>query len=52
MKELELHDQRHFKAAQGWCELHAFAGADAKLDNIRAALSRWKSRGDQALFLP
>jgi hypothetical protein len=38
MKELELHDQRHLEAAQGWCELHAFAEADAELDNITASL--------------
>jgi Flp pilus assembly protein TadD len=38
MKELELHDQRHLQAAQGWCELHAFAEADAELDKIAASL--------------
>jgi hypothetical protein len=38
MKELELHDQRHLDAAQGWCELHAFLEADAELDNITASL--------------
>jgi hypothetical protein len=38
MKELELHDQRHLEAAQGWCELHAFLEADAELGNITASL--------------
>ena len=34
MKELELQNQRHLEAAQGWCELHAFLEADAELDKI------------------
>ena len=38
IKELELHDQRHLEAAQGWCELHAFTEADAELEKIAARL--------------
>ena len=38
MKPLEPPDSLHLQAAQGWCELHAFAEADAELDNITASL--------------
>jgi len=38
MKELELQNQRHLEAAQGWCELHAYTEADAELDKIDASL--------------
>ena len=38
MKPLEPPDKLHVQAAQGWCELHAFAEADAELDNITASL--------------
>lgn len=38
MKALQPPDSIHLEAAQGWCELHAFAEADAELDNIAASL--------------
>ena len=38
MLQLSREDQRCVDAAQGWCELHAFAEADAELDNIPASL--------------
>jgi len=38
MKPLEPPDSIHLEAAQGWCELHAFAEADAELDKIAASL--------------
>ena len=38
MKPLEPPDSLHLQAAQGWCELHAFAEADAELDKIAASL--------------
>ncbi len=38
MKPLEPPDSLHLRAAQGWCELHAFSEADAELDNIAASL--------------
>lgn len=38
MLNLPLDDQRHLEAAKGWCELHAFADADAELDNITVSL--------------
>lgn len=38
MKPLKPPDSFHFQAAQGWCELHAFAEADADLDKIAASL--------------
>jgi predicted Zn-dependent protease len=38
MKPLEPPDSLHLQSAQGWCELHAFAEADAELDNITASL--------------
>ena len=38
MKPLDRPDSLHLEAAKGWCELHAFAEADAELDNITASL--------------
>ena len=38
MKPLDPPDSLHLQAAQGWCELHAFAEADAELDKIAASL--------------
>jgi tetratricopeptide (TPR) repeat protein len=38
MNPLEPPDSLHLQAAQGWCELHAFAEADAELDNIAPSL--------------
>ena len=38
MKPLEPPDILYLQAAEGWCELHAFAEADAELDNITASL--------------
>jgi hypothetical protein len=38
MKPLEPPDSLHVQAAQGWCELHAFAEADTELDKIDASL--------------
>jgi predicted Zn-dependent protease len=38
MKPLEPPDSLHLQAAQGWCELHAFAEADCELDKITASL--------------
>jgi len=38
MKSLEQPDSLHLHAAQGWCELHAFAEAEAELDKIDASL--------------
>ena len=38
MKPLEPPDSLHLQAAQGWCELHTFAEAEAELDNITASL--------------
>jgi hypothetical protein len=38
MKPLEPPDSLHLQAAQGWCELHAFADAEAELDKIAASL--------------
>jgi tetratricopeptide (TPR) repeat protein len=38
VKPLEPPDSLHLQAAEGWCELHAFAEADAELDNIAASL--------------
>ena len=38
MKALQPIDSLHLQAAQGWCELHAFAEADAELDKIAASL--------------
>ena len=35
---LQPPDSIHLQAAQGWCELHAFAEADAELDKIAASL--------------
>jgi predicted Zn-dependent protease len=37
MKPLAHPDSLHVQAAQGWCELHAFAEADAELDKITAS---------------
>jgi len=37
MKPLSAPDSHYLRAAQGWCELHAFAEADAELDNITAS---------------
>lgn len=36
MKELELHDQRHLDAAQGWLELVNHLEANEELENITA----------------
>jgi hypothetical protein len=36
MKPLEPTDSLHVQAAQGWCELYAFAFAEAELDKIDA----------------
>ena len=38
MKPLPAPDSHHLQAAQGWCELHAFAEADAELDRIATSL--------------
>jgi tetratricopeptide (TPR) repeat protein len=38
MKALQPPDSLHLQAAQGWCELHAFAEADAELDKIAPKL--------------
>jgi hypothetical protein len=38
MKPLEPPDSLHLETAQGWCELLAFAEADAELDKITASL--------------
>jgi hypothetical protein len=38
MKPLQPPDSLHVQAAQGWCELHAFAEADAELDKITGSL--------------
>ena len=38
MKSLQRPDSLHLQAAQGWCELHAFAEADDELDKIAASL--------------
>ena len=38
MKPLAPPDSIHLQAAQGWCELHAFAEANAELDKIAASL--------------
>jgi hypothetical protein len=38
MTPLAPPDSIHLEAAQGWCELHAFAEADAELDKITASL--------------
>ena len=38
MKPLKPPDSFHLQAAQSWCELHAFAEADAELDKIAASL--------------
>jgi tetratricopeptide (TPR) repeat protein len=37
MKPLEPPDSLHLQDAQGWCELHAFADAEAELDKIAAS---------------
>jgi hypothetical protein len=38
MKALQPVGSLHLQAAQGWCELRAFAEADAELDHIAASL--------------
>jgi hypothetical protein len=38
MKLLVPPGSLHLQAAQGWCEIHASAEADAELDNITASL--------------
>ena len=38
MKPLEPPDSYRLLAAQGWCELHAFAEAEVELDRITASL--------------
>jgi tetratricopeptide (TPR) repeat protein len=38
MKPLEPPDSLHVQAAQGWCELYAFAEAEVELDKIDASL--------------
>jgi hypothetical protein len=38
MTPLAPPDSLHLQAAQCWCQLHAFAEADAELDNITASL--------------
>jgi tetratricopeptide (TPR) repeat protein len=37
VKPLVPPDSLHLQAAQGWCELHAYAEADAELDNIASS---------------
>ena len=36
MEGLEVHDQRHLEAAQGWVELGNHLEANAELENIAA----------------
>ena len=38
MRPLPAPDSQHLQAAQGWCELHAFAEADEEPDKIAASL--------------
>jgi tetratricopeptide (TPR) repeat protein len=38
MKALQPPDSLYLQAAQGWCELHVFAEAEAELDKIAASL--------------